>query len=81
MFATVLIFQDGLEKVVIFKDSKLLLYFILYNCFVLPALLKTYSVRTASALKQVFHVPCSSELLIQTLSLLYTVVGCTNSFY
>lgn len=31
-------------------------------------LLKTYGVYTASALKQVFHVPCSSELLIQTLS-------------
>lgn len=78
MFSTVLIFQDGLERVVVFTDSKLLLYFISCSCFILPALLKIYGVftallkiygvYTASALKQVFHGACSSELLIQTLS-------------
>lgn len=68
MFATVLVFQDGIERVVVFTDLKLLLYFISCNCFILPALLKTDGVYMASALKQAFHVPCSSELLILTLS-------------
>ena len=77
MFATVFIFQDGLERVVIFTDSKLLLYFISCDCFILPALLKTYGVCTASALKQVFHVPFFSELLIQTLSQLVSSIYCT----
>lgn len=62
----VLIFQDGLERAVTFTDSKLVLYFISCNCFSFPAVLMTYGMYPASALKQVFHVPRSSELLVQT---------------
>lgn len=59
-------FQDGLERAITFTDSKLVLYFISCSCFSFPAVLMTYGVYPASALKQVFHVSYSSELLVQT---------------
>lgn len=65
MSTAVLIFQDGLERAVTFADSKLVLYFISCNCFSFPAVLMTYGVYPARALKQVFSVPCFSELLGQ----------------
>lgn len=55
MSTAVLIFQGGLERAITFTDSKLVLYFISCTCFSFPAVLMTYGVYPASALKQVFQ--------------------------
>lgn len=64
MFTAVVCFQDSFERAVIFRFKA----FALFHLFILSVLLKTYGVYIARALKQFFHVPCCSKLLIQTVS-------------
>jgi len=64
VFTAVVCFQDSFERAVIFRFKA----FALFHLFILSVLLKTYGVYIARALKQFFHVPCCSKLLIQTVS-------------
>lgn len=64
VFTAVVCFQDSFERAVIFRFKA----FALFHLFILSVLLKTYGVYIARALKQFFHVPCCSKLLMQTVS-------------